>query len=584
MNNQQIAKIFNEIADLLELKGENMFRIRAYRRAAQSIDGMPNDIATLTPEELTALPGIGNDLAGKIREYLNTGTIKKYLELKKEVPGGVLELLKVRGLGPKKAKQFYDTLNIKNVDDLATAVQSGKLKGLPGIQKKTEENIMQSISWMKKGAERRPLGRLLPLAENIILQIKEAAPVGRIEVAGSIRRRKETVGDIDILATSKKPETVMNIFINLPHVTKIVNHGETKSSVITDDGVQVDLRVVDENSFGAALQYFTGSKQHNIRLREIAVHMGLKLNEYGVFQEPGNKRTGGKTEEGIYKALKLPYIPPELREDAGEIEAARENKLPELVTIEDIKGDLHVHTKWSDGSYEIHEMVAAARTRGYQYVAITDHTKGLGVAHGLDESRLAREIKLIDEINKTLKGFKILKGIEVDIKSDGKLDLPDETLAELDIVVASIHSGFKQSREQLTDRLLSAIRNPLVNVIAHPTGRLIGERDAYAVDMEAVFKESAKYDVAMEINAYPLRLDLNDFYIKMAKRFGVSFVICTDAHIASQYDYMSYGVAMARRGWLEKKNVLNTLPLEQLIKKLKSCRAGKIKMKQQLIS
>lgn len=577
MKNQQIAKIFNEIADMLELKGENVFRIRAYRRAAQNIDGTPKDIATLTPEELTALPGIGKDLAGKIQEYLNTGTIKKHLELKKEIPAGVLELLSVPGLGPKKAKQFYDVLNIKNVDDLTAAIQSGKLKELPGIQKKTEENIMQGIGQMKRSSDRQPLGRILPLAEDIILRIKNSAPIDRIEVAGSIRRRKETVRDIDILATSKRPETVMNAFVNLSHVAKIVNHGETKSSVITDNGIQVDLRVVDENSFGAALQYFTGSKQHNIKLREIAVRMGLKLNEYGVFQEPQNKRVGGKTEEEIYNALKLPYIPPELREDTGEIEAARKNKLPQLVTINDIKGDLHVHTKWSDGSYELPEMAIAAHKKGYQYIAVTDHTKGLGVAHGLDESRLAEEIQFIDKINEKLKGFKILKGIEVDIKSDGKLDLSDDILAKLDIVVASIHSGFKQTREKFTERLLAAVRNPYVNVIAHPTGRIIGERDAYAADMEAVFKEAAKHEVAMEINAYPFRLDLNDINIKKAREFGVSFVICTDAHSASQYDFMSYGVSMARRGWLEKKNVLNTLSLEQLIKKLKSCRFGKMK-------
>jgi DNA polymerase (family 10) len=333
--------------------------------------------------------------------------------------------------------------------------------------------------------------------------------------------------------------------------------------------------VVDDDTFGAALQYFTGSKQHNIKLREMAVRAGLKISEYGVFKEPGEKRIGGKKEEDVYKALKLPYIPPELREDTGEIEAALEGKLPDLVTLDDIKGDLHVHTNWSDGSHDLGALVQAAKKKGYSYIAITDHTKGLGVAHGLDEKRLAEEIKLIDEANKKLSGFRVLKGTEIDIRSDGRLDLTDDALAGLDIVVASIHSGFKQTQAQITARLISAVRNPCVSVIAHPTGRLIGERDAYAVDMEAVLKEAAKYGVAMEINAYPLRLDLNDLHAKMAKELGVPLVICTDTHVTSQFDFMTYGVSIARRGWVEKKDVLNTLESDQLIKRLKGCRAKK---------
>jgi DNA polymerase (family 10) len=370
----------------------------------------------------------------------------------------------------------------------------------------------------------------------------------------------------------------MDVFVKLPHVTRVLMHGPTKSSVITEEGIQVDLRVVEEDSFGAALQYFTGSKQHNIKLREMAVKAGLKINEYGVFKEPGDKKVGGKKEEDVYKALKLPYIPPELREDTGEIEAAQKGKLPDLVTLDDIKGDLHVHTKWSDGSHDLDTVVQAAKKKGYQYIAITDHTKGLGVAHGLDEKRLAEEIMLIDEANKKLSGFKILRGTEIDIRADGRLDLSDDALTRLDIVVASIHSGFKQPQEQITKRLLSAIRNPCVSVIAHPTGRLIGERDAYAVDMEAVLKEAAKYGVAMEVNAYPLRLDLNDLHIKMAKEYDVPLVISTDTHVTNQYDFMAFGVSVARRGWVEKKDVLNTLSYEQLIKKLKACSARKAKL------
>jgi DNA polymerase (family 10) len=579
MKNQQIAKIFNEMAELLELKGENVFRIRAYSRAAQNIDNLSKDVSTLSEEELTAIPGIGKDLAAKIREYITTGKVAKYEELKKDFPGGVLDLLRIPGLGPKKAKQFYDKLRITSVEELEAAIRSGKLEGLPGIQSKTIDNILKGIELIKRGTERRPLGRVLPLAEDIVRRMRENAPLDRIAVAGSIRRMKETVKDIDILTTSKKPEAVMDVFVKLPHVSRVLAQGPTKSSIITEEGIQVDLRVVEENSFGAALQYFTGSKQHNIKLREMAVRAGLKLNEYGAFKEPGDKKIGGKTEEEMYKALKLPYIPPELREDGGEIEAALEGKLPDLVTLEDIKGDLHAHTKESDGSHDLDTMVQAAQKKGYEYIAITDHTKGLGVARGLDEKRLAAEMRQIDEANRRLRGFTILKGTEIDIRADGKLDLPDEALTGLDIVVASIHSGFKQTREQITKRLLAAIRNPCVSVIAHPTGRLISERDAYDVDMEAVLSEAAKYGVAMEINAYPMRLDLKDSHIRLAKGYGVPLVISTDAHVTSQYDFMAYGVAMARRGWAEKKDVLNALPYEQLMKRLKACRAGKLKRK-----
>jgi DNA polymerase (family 10) len=579
MKNQQIAKVFNEIAELLELKGENVFRIRAYRRAAQNLDGLSKDVSTLTDEDLAAIPGIGKDLIGKIHEYLDKGIVAKHEELKKEIPAGVLDLLRIPGLGPKKAKQFFDTLKIKSVDDLEAAIKAGKLEGMPGIQKKTEENILKGIELIKRRTERTPLGRVLPLAEDIIRRMKDGAPVNRIEVAGSIRRMKETVKDIDILTTSKKPAEVMDAFVKLPQVSRVLAQGPTKSSIVTDEGIQVDIRVVDEDSFGAALQYFTGSKQHNIRLREMAVRAGLKLNEYGVFKEPGEKKIGGKTEEEMYKALKLPFIPPELREDQGEIEAATEGTLPDLVALDDMRGDLHVHTKWSDGSHDLETVVEAAKKRGYEYIAVTDHTKGLGVAHGLDEKRLADEIGQIDDANKRYAGFKVLKGTEIDIRSDGRLDLDDEALAGLDIVVASIHSGFRQTEEQITKRILSAIRNPYVSVIAHPTGRLIGERDAYAVNIDAILREAAKYGVAMEVNAYPLRLDLNDTHVKLAKQYGVPLVICTDMHVTSQFDFMSYGVSVARRGWAEKKDVLNALPYERLLEKLKACREGKLKSK-----
>jgi DNA polymerase (family X) len=575
MKNQQIARIFNEMAEFLELKGENLFRVRAYHRAAQNIDGLPRDVGGLSAKELESIPGIGKDLAEKIREYIATGKIDRHEELKKEIPGGLLELLRVPGLGPKTAKILYDEKKIKNLDQLEKLTREGQLAGLPGIQKKTEENILKGIALLKRGLDRRPLGRVLPLAEEIIREMKEKAPVDQIIAAGSIRRRKETVKDIDILTTSKHPERVMEVFVNLPQVDRLLMLGPTKSSIITDDGLQVDLRVVEEDAFGAALQYFTGSKQHNIKIRELAARQGLKINEYGVFKEPGGKKIGGRREEEVYKALKMPFIPAELREDTGEIEAALAGNLPDLVSIGDIKGDLHVHTNWSDGSHDLDTMVEAALRKGYQYIAITDHTKGLGVAHGLDEKRLAEEIKLIDRANQRLTGFRILKGTEVDIRSDGRLDLSDSALSGLDIIVASIHSGLKQSQEKITQRLLSAIRNPCVSVIAHPTGRLIGEREAYAVDMEMVLMEAARCGVSMEINAYPLRLDLNDAYLKMAKTLGVSLVINTDTHITNQFDFMTYGVSMARRGWMEKKDILNTLAYDQLINQLKSCKNRK---------
>lgn len=575
MKNQQIADIFNEIADILELTAENVFRIRAYRRAGQSIAALSRDVATLSPGELEAIPGIGKDLAAKVREFLATGKMAKHEELKAQVPAGFLELLAVPGLGPKKAMLFAEKLKVKGVRDLEAAIRAGRLKGLPGIQKKTEENILKGIELLDRGAERRPLGRVLPLAEQIMGQLRQKAAVGRIEAAGSIRRRKDTVKDIDILATAKDPAGVMAAFVKLPQAERVLAHGETKSSIITDDGIQVDLRVVDEDTFGAALQYFTGSKQHNIRLREMAVRAGLKISEYGVFRERGGMRISGRKEEDIYQALKLPFIPPELREDSGEIEAALEGRLPRLVEPGDIRGDLHVHTKASDGSLDLETLVQEARKRGYGYIAVTDHTKGLGVAHGLDEGRLREQGKLIARTNSRLKGFTVLAGSEVDIRSDGKLDLPDSVLGGLDIVVASIHSGFKRTREQLTRRLIAAVRSPVVNVIAHPTGRLIGERDAYDVDLEAVLKEAAKFGVAMEINAYPLRLDLNDIHVRMAKGYGVPIVISTDTHAADQFDFMAYGVSVARRGWLEKEDVLNTLECGQLVQRLRACRAKK---------
>jgi DNA polymerase (family 10) len=569
MKNQEIARIFNEIADLLEIKGENPFRIRAYRRAAQNIEGLPKSVEEIPKEELLKVPGIGHDLAGKIEEYLKTGKMQAHEELKHEIPEGLLTILSVPGLGPKTSKLLYEKLKIKGLDDLERLASEHKLVGLPGIKEKTEENILKGIEMLKRGKERQPLGMVLPIANDILEHLKKRAPIDKIDLAGSLRRWKDTIKDIDILATSDNPKEVMKVFVHLPHVKDVLMYGTTKSTVIIHEDLQVDLRVVEKESYGAALAYFTGSKAHNIRLREMAMKRGLKINEYGIFREKDEKKIGGEKEDDVYKILGLPYIPPELREDQGEIEAALDGRLPSLITLEDIKGDLHVHSKWSDGSHTFEQLVEAAKERGYSYIAITDHSKGLGIARGLTGERLLEQKKEINAVNKKLKGFRIIHGIEVDIRSDGSLDISDDVLKELDIVVASIHSGFKQPRKQLTYRLVSAMKNPYVSIIAHPTGRLIGERDAYDADMDEIFAIAKKTGTAIEINAYPLRLDINDTYAKRAKGMGIPIVIATDTHVTNQFDYMRYGISIARRGWLEKGDVLNTFAVDKLLKRLK---------------
>ena len=572
MTNAQVAKVFNEIADLLELKGENAFRIRAYRRAAMNVEGMPKDLSTLGEEELTAIPGIGKDLAGKIRQIADTGRLEVHDELKKEIPPGLLAILRVPGVGPKTARMLYDKRNVKSLEELESLAREKKLAGIPGIQEKTEENILKGIELIKRGRERFALGNVLPLARNILEWLREAVPDGKYEIAGSIRRWKETIKDIDIVASGKHPDTIAKAFTRMPVAREVLERGATKCSILTDEGIQVDLRIVEGNSFGAALQYFTGNKAHNIKLREMASRRGWKINEYGLFRESDDKRIAGKDEEEIYSALGLPFIAPELREDAGEIEAAQKGKLPDLLAIGDIQGDLHAHTKWSDGAHDLETLVKAARERGYRYLAITDHSKGLGVTHGLDGKRVLEQIALVDAAARKLKDFRILKGIEVDIRGDGSLDLPDAVLSGLDIVVASIHSGFRQARDQITNRLLAAVRNPFVNVIGHPTGRLIGERDACDADMEAVFREAARRGVAMEINAHPARLDLNDQHARMAKKYGLPLVISTDTHIIENLGYMEYGIGVARRGWIGKGDVLNTLGAAALLKRLAAMR------------
>jgi len=569
VKNQEIAKIFNEIADMLEIKEENPFRIRAYRRAAMNIEGLSENIEEIAQEEVLQIPGIGHDLAAKINEYLRTGRIQIREELSRAVPEGLLPILSVPGLGPKTAKLLYEKLNIRTLDELERFAAEHKLVGAPGIKEKTEENIRKGIEMLRRGRERQPLGKVLPIAQDILDQLKKHASITKIDIAGSLRRWKDTVKDIDIVATSDNPKEVMKVFTHLPHARDVLLQGPTKSSIITHEGLQVDLRVVEQESYGAALAYFTGSMSHNVRLREMAVKRGLKINEYGIFREKDGKRLGGRHEDDIYRTLGLPYIQPELRENQGEIEAAMEGTLPQVLSRDDMRGDLHVHSQWSDGRHTFEQLVEAAMQCRYEYIALTDHSKGLAIAHGLTVERLLEQGKEVAALNKKLRGFKILRGTEVDIRSDGSLDLPDDALKTLDIVVASIHSGFKQPKQQLTLRLLSAMKNPYVSIVAHPTGRLIGERDAYELDMEAVLRMAKETGTALEINAYPLRLDLNDTYARRAKLMGVPIVISTDTHLANQMDYMRYGVSIARRSWLGKDDVVNTLPLKKLLKRLK---------------
>jgi len=559
MNNPEIVARFTEIADYLEVKGENPFRVRAYRRAAQAIEGLAEDVSALAARNgLQQVPGIGKDLASKITEYLSTGAIP-YLEgLRAEIPPGVIELMRIHGVGPKTAKLLHEQVGVDSVEKLEALARAHRLAGLPGIKAKTEENILKGIAVWRSGRERMPLGAALLLAEEILPRLRALAEVRQIEAAGSLRRMKETVKDIDILVTSSSPARVMELFVGLPNVAEVLAHGETKSSVRLREGIQADLRVVEPESFGAALQYFTGSKQHNIRVRELAQRRGLKVSEYGVFEEQSNRRVAGKSEEEVYAAVGLPWFPPELREDGGEIEAALEGRLPALVSVADIRGDLQMHSTWSDGAHPVAELVEGVRAKGYRYMALTDHSRAVTVAGGMTEERLLRMVEEVRALNRTLRGFRILAGCEVDILGDGSLDYPDEILRRLDIVLVSVHSRFKMSRDEMTARIVRAVSHPLVHILAHPTGRLIGERAAYEVDVEAVLTAARRAGTAVEINASPSRLDLNDHHARRAKDLGVPVVISTDAHRIGHLDYMRFGVSVARRAWLAPADVLNT--------------------------
>ena len=573
MRNAEIAALFNEIADFLEIKSENPFRVRAYRRAAQTMEGLAEDVAAVAARGgLQEIPGIGRDLAGKIQEYLAHGAVAYLGELRTEIPPGVVEMMGIHGVGPKTAKLLYERAGVDSVERLEELAQAHALVGIPGIQAKTEENILKGIAVWKSGRERMPLGAALPLAEAICTALEALEGTDRISLAGSVRRMRETVKDIDILVTSTRPARVMEAFVALPNVAEVIAHGETKSSVRLREGIQADLRVVAPECVGAALQYFTGSKQHNIRVRELAQRQGLKVNEYGVFDEKTNRRVAGATEEEVYRAIGLAFVPPEIREDGGEVEAARENRLPALVVLDDIRGDLQLHTTWSDGAHSVADLAAGVRAKGYRYMAVTDHSKSATVAGGMDETRVVRMIAEVRAYNQRSKGFRVLAGCEVDIRADGSLDFPDEILAQLDLVQVSIHSRFKMSRDDMTRRIVRAVRHPLVHILGHPTGRLIGERAPYEADIETVLQAAKTGGVAVEINASPSRLDLNDVHARRAKDLGIPIAISTDAHAIPQLEYMRYGVAVARRAWLTASDVLNTRSAQALSAWLKQRR------------
>ncbi len=563
VHNAEIAAMFDRTAELLEIKGDNPFRTRAYRRAARVIEGLPKSVTSLLKagEDLSELPGIGKDLAGKIADIVETGRFEVLESLKRELPGELAEIATLPGLGPKRVKLLYDKLGVRSIEDLRRALKAGRVHELHGFGAKIEERLTAALA--KPPSEKRfKLASVEAEADALVALLHQDLTDGQVAVAGSFRRRRDTVGDLDIVVTARHAKPVGDRLAGYENVASVLAHGPTRTTVMLRSGLQVDLRVVRENSYGAALMYFTGSKAHNIALRNIAIDRGWKLNEYGLFA--GKRRIAGASEDEIYRKLGLAYIAPELREDRGEVVLAGKGMLPKLVALSDIRGDLHVHSDWTDGTVPIAEMAAAAKARGYAYMALTDHSKRVTVARGLDARKLLQQIREIERLNETLEGFTVLKGVEVDILADGSLDLPDKILAQLDLVVAAVHYKFDLSRAAQTERIMRAMDNRHVSVIAHPTGRLIGEREAYELDMERLLTAAHERGCHLELNAEPDRLDLMDVHVQAAKSMGVKVAISTDAHSVAGLGFMRFGVDQARRGWLEAYDVINTRPLADL--------------------
>ncbi|MBN1682791.1 DNA polymerase/3'-5' exonuclease PolX [Candidatus Bathyarchaeota archaeon] len=557
-SNAEVASILYEIAEILTIKNDR-FRSRAYQQAAQRITSLTEDVKKIRENgTLEDIPGIGKSISATIIEILDYGQSTILEELKESLPKGVQELMELEGIGPRIAMKFVTELKIVNIDQLEQAAKEGKIRDLRGFGEKKEANILQSIKDYKNRQTRFLLGSILPVVDEMVLWMKGSSSVNKIEVAGSFRRKKETVGDLDLLVASNNVDESSERFISMPPIERIVSHGPTRSTVYLKGHLQVDCRIIKPEAYGAALQYFTGSKEHNVKLRTIGVKLGYKLNEYGLFNRENDELVASETEEEIYNLLGMDWIPPELRENRGEIEAALERRLPHLIGYNEVKGDLHLHTNWSDGTASIFEMVEAAKSYGLKYIAICDHSKSLAIAHGLDEDRLSKQGKEIDKINKKLDDFKVLKGIECDIKADGNLDFPKSVLKDLDFVVASIHSGFKNDEKTMTERIISAIHNDHVSTIGHPTGRIIQKRSPYQLNLEKVMEAAAQQKVGLEINGFPDRLDLDDISTRKAKELGVKLSIGSDAHAPSQINFLKLGISVARRGWLEYNDVINT--------------------------
>ncbi len=564
VHNNEIAKIFTQMADMLEIKGANRFRVRAYRNAARTVDEHPRSLANMVErgQDLSRLPGIGKDLQNKIEETTRTGTLSQLKELGKQIPPQLCELLKISDLGPKKVRSLHENIGVDSLEDLKAALKKGQVTGLGGFGKKTEEKIAGQIQKLAREEKRSKLPMVEEVAESLVGYLKGLKEIKDVVVAGSYRRRKETAGDLDVLVTCGKGHTVMEHFVNYENVTRVVSKGDTRSTVRLRSGLQVDLRVVPRASYGAALHCFTGSKAHNIAVRKIGADKGLKINEYGVFK--GDNRVAGKTEQGVFKQVGLPYIEPELRENRGEIEAAQKNALPKLVELSDMAGDLHTHTRYTDGHHTIGEMARAALGLGYAYLAISDHSKRVTMVHGLGAKRLSQQISEIDKVNEKINGITILKSIEVDILEDGSLDLPDHILKELDFVIGAIHYKFNLPEKKQTERVIRAMDNPFFSILAHPTGRLIRERSPYEINMGAIMEAARERGCFLELNAHPDRLDLDDIFCKMAREMGIKIAISTDSHGKTQLSLMRFGVYQARRGWLEPGDVINTNSLKNL--------------------
>ena len=592
MENSEIARTLNQYADLLEIQGGDLFRIHAYRNAARTVESLGQPVTKLLGESKDLaklkLPGIGKGMAEHIEEIVKTGTLAALQELRKKVPGAVDELLEVEGLGPKRTKLLYERLGIGSVKDLEQAIESGRVESLAGFGKKSVEKIRQAIQNLAKRPKRFRLLDADQLVRPLIEHLRSGGGIEDLEVAGSYRRRMETVGDIDILVASDKAKTVMQRFQTYPEVERVIAAGTTRGTVILRSGLQVDLRVLPRRSYGSALHYFTGSKAHNIAVRTLGVERGLRISEYGIFRVPKGKkaedvgveegeRIGGAKEEDVFRAVDMDWVPPELRENRGEIQAAQNHKLPDLIALEDIRGDLHLHSKWTDGNGTILEMVRACKERGYQYCAITDHSKALRVAGGLTAEEFARQRDEIEQARTKVRGITVFAGCEVDILPDGSLDLPDGVLDQLDVVVAAVHSKMDMNQSDMTQRVLKALAHPTVDILAHPTGRLINEREPFAIDLEQIFHAAKEYNVAVELNAQPDRFDLNDLRLFRAREIGVKITINTDAHNAEQLRFVKYGIDQARRGWLEKHHVVNTMTGAQLQSWLKQRRRRPVK-------